>query len=200
MNIQDIKNWDAKWACKINNLKINGVLQWIFKIGTHLCSNIIWLPLLGIIYLIFLRDNILLLFLVSSMVVDLFIEMPSKFAFKRRRPFASPHPKCQIVKRDLMRAKRNSSFPSGHAMLAMEYLFSFALYTPAPYNMIYTIIWILIAIFIGFSRVYLGVHFPTDVFIGFLLGITVGLITYLVFPWIKQVVFTTFSYINNLLI
>lgn len=38
-----------------------------------------------------------------------------------------------------------------------------------------------ISLFIGFTRMYLYVHFPTDVFAGIIIGIAVGIIIYIIF-------------------
>lgn len=67
------------------------------------------------------------------------------------------------------------SFPSGHAMVSMSF------YTTMTYLIMKKdknkkILWILnflIIALIGFSRIYLGVHWPTDILMGYLLGYVV---------------------------
>jgi len=65
------------------------------------------------------------------------------------------------------------SFPSGHATLAMALygFFAFILCKLYPKNTVVIItLATLVILAIGFSRLYLGVHFPSDVFAGYILG------------------------------
>ncbi|MDZ8105588.1 MAG: phosphatase PAP2 family protein [Nostoc sp. DedQUE12a] len=66
------------------------------------------------------------------------------------------------------------SFPSGHAMLSLVVYgliaYIFAKQYPQRQKQIFTLAAILI-IAIGFSRLYLGVHWPTDVFVGYAVGL-----------------------------
>ncbi|HPS84407.1 MAG TPA: phosphatase PAP2 family protein [Bacteroidales bacterium] len=53
--------------------------------------------------------------------------------------------------------------------------------------------WILFAGYaglIGYSRIYLGAHYPADVFVGALVGIAAGTIFYLLFRWVHQQMLT----------
>ena len=68
------------------------------------------------------------------------------------------------------------SFPSGHAVYAFMMATVLATWFPR-----YRIIFYIAAGFIGWTRIYLGVHFPTDVVVGGLLGYG---ITRLFFHWI----------------
>jgi membrane-associated phospholipid phosphatase len=63
----------------------------------------------------------------------------------------------------------SSSFPSGHAMTAFAVAGAIALLAPRLRWPVLTL-----AALIGFSRVYLGVHFWTDVLAGSVLGLAIG--------------------------
>ena len=74
--------------------------------------------------------------------------------------------------------KWDSSFPSGHTQSAfiMVTILMFAnkkLGIPA----------LVVALMIAFSRLYLYVHFPTDVIGGMLMGIAIGLTVWFVYKW-----------------
>ncbi|MGH4137284.1 phosphatase PAP2 family protein [Clostridium sp.] len=65
------------------------------------------------------------------------------------------------------------SFPSGHTIGAFSLAVIIALYFP-----IFGFITIPLACCVGISRMYIGVHYPTDVMVGAFLGITCSLLTY----------------------
>ena len=61
------------------------------------------------------------------------------------------------------------SCPSGHATIAMAMAVVLAHHFPKARGLVYTL-----AVLIGASRVYFGVHYLSDVFAGFVLGAVVG--------------------------
>lgn len=67
----------------------------------------------------------------------------------------------------------SKSFPSGHATLSMAFYPMIALLWPWASKRMRTIqvtLGILLALFIGFTRLYIGVHWPSDVAVGWAIG------------------------------
>ncbi|HET7319227.1 MAG TPA: phosphatase PAP2 family protein [Nitrospirota bacterium] len=93
-----------------------------------------------------------------------------KVAIARERP-------CRELEhiRLILPCPKSFSMPSGHAIT------SFAVAAPLFYlpRAYIALIWrlypVVLASFIAFSRLYLGVHYPTDVLAGTFLGILIGL-------------------------
>ncbi len=88
-----------------------------------------------------------------------------KVAFDRARPFeavSEPEP--------LLAGTLGASLPSGHAATSAAGAVVLAVLVPraAP-------AFALLALGIGFSRIYVGVHYPADVLLGAALGAAVGL-------------------------
>jgi undecaprenyl-diphosphatase len=101
--------------------------------------------------------------------------------------FARPRPELVAHLVDV----QTLSFPSGHAMLsAVTYLTLGALLARVQSRRrlkIYFIgLAILLTLMIGTSRVYLGVHWPTDVIGGWCLGAAWALLCWAVMLWLQQ--------------
>jgi undecaprenyl-diphosphatase len=98
-----------------------------------------------------------------------------KGAFDRTRPDVVPH----------LREVMSSSFPSGHALTsAAVYLTLGALLMRIAEGRLAKYYCIAIAMFVtflvGVSRVFLGVHYPTDVVAGWLIGMTWALLCWVI--------------------
>ena len=90
--------------------------------------------------------------------------MGMKNLFARTRPY-------DVVEVDLLVAKLHDfSFPSGHTLVSFEA--ATALWF---YHRKWGIAAFVLAALIGLSRLYLFVHYPTDVLVGAVLGIGIGL-------------------------
>jgi len=74
---------------------------------------------------------------------------------------------------NILETKTNSSFPSGHAMGAII-LYGFLIYLvwklPFQHKKFITTILVSFIILVGISRIYLGVHWPTDVLGAYIIG------------------------------
>lgn len=106
-----------------------------------------------------------------------------KFSFHRDRPMVVPH----------LAEVSNSSFPSGHAMIsAATYMTVGALLAhtqPSRAVRIYLLsLAAVLSILIGLSRLYLGVHWPSDVLAGWAFGSAWALLFWIISRGAEQAV------------
>ncbi len=71
------------------------------------------------------------------------------------------------------------SFPSGHAATIFALTTLLSLYFPARKSVL---LFLLLAVLTGFSRIYLSQHFPIDVLAGSVIGVTVSTAAFLLIP------------------
>ena len=131
-------------------------------------------------------------FATLSIVGSLLLNMAAKHTFARARP---------DLWHSIMPAETTFSFPSGHAMGSMTLaavlvLLCWSVRTPWGWNWRWpvTILATLFVLLVGLSRIYLGVHYPSDILAGWtaaaawVVGVY-GLVFYgTLRPWQKRVV------------
>lgn len=74
------------------------------------------------------------------------------------------------------------SFPSGHTTAAFSIFLVLTLILTKKYKPL-SLIFFLLALFVGYSRVYLNQHFPIDIVVGSALGTVVTLFTFWLLEW-----------------
>jgi undecaprenyl-diphosphatase len=121
--------------------------------------------------------TLILVAVLGGLVIALLL----KQSFDRPRPDLVPHGSYVYTK----------SFPSGHSMLsAITYLTLGSMIVRTrehkPTKIYVMIVSMLVTLLVGVSRVYLGVHWPTDVLAGWSAGASWALICWLIARWLQK--------------
>ena len=132
-------------------------------------------------YLIMMRRYGATLLMLVAIGGGLLASTLLKFGFDRPRPDLVPHGSIVYT----------ASFPSGHSMLsAVTYLTLGALLARVQprrrLKAYFLILAVLLTLMVGSSRVYLGVHWPTDVLAGWTAGAAWALLCWLIARWLQQ--------------
>lgn len=158
---------------------LQGAARDITSLGSNVVLGIVSLGAIGFLVLSGARGAAILVF-VSIASGNALVTL-LKEVFARARPDLVPHA-VQVV---------SASFPSGHATLsAVTYLTLGALLVrvqPRSHLKAYILaIAMSVTVLVGVSRVYLGVHWPTDVLAGWCVGSAWAMLCWLVAVWFQR--------------
>lgn len=159
--LQQIQLWDTDWCLRLNHFSVDKQVAAFFKVVSRLGDGWFWCALIvslaiyeGASAYLFLGQTLL----VSGVGVILYKYLKTRTL--RPRPY-QVHQAIVLGERPL----DHFSFPSGHTLHAVLFTIMLASYWP-----FLLIVLLPFAVLVALSRMILGLHYPSDVLVGAVLG------------------------------
>jgi undecaprenyl-diphosphatase len=177
--MEQILEWDKQLLLWLNSFH----LPWLDPVMRLLTETMVWIPFyIFLAYLIFKNYKKEGWFILIGVAIALFLADQTanfmKFYFARLRP------SNELKLQDLVHVVGNYrggkyGFASGHA--ANTFAVAFLLWLVLKKYYRWAVLIFLWAIFMCYTRIYLGVHYPGDIIVGALLGILCGGVSFLIY-------------------
>ncbi|MFC4076985.1 phosphatase PAP2 family protein [Salinithrix halophila] len=151
-----------QWTATLHTPALTGLMKGVTELG-----SVWWLTAGTVVTVVFLlqrRKIRYAMVVMVGMAGTAAMNMVLKNAYARARPEENP-----MVQVD------GYSFPSGHAMGSIAF-YGLLWYLTVKSRLaprikgVLSVGWVLLILLIGWSRIYLGVHYPTDVAAGYMAG------------------------------
>jgi undecaprenyl-diphosphatase len=155
----------------LNNSSQRTFIRLFFRVISRLGDGIFWYTLAAFLPYLHGKHGVAQVFhilITGLLVLGTYKFLKTKLV--RERPFIS----CDIIKQAAP-ALDKYSFPSGHTMHAFSFAILFSYYLPELASAVWGF-----AGLVAMSRVILGLHYPTDVAAGALLGSSMALLSLLI--------------------
>ena len=169
MNFAAWEEFDARWSARLRVAEKPGILRTMAMVFAHSGDSWFWLLGLGLLWAFgnpAYQD--LTVRLIVAIVVLAVLVMVTKFTIRRSRPegdwgtvYRKTDPHC---------------FPYGHAARAALIAILALLWCPIAIGLTLTL-W---ALLVCLARIAMGVHYPSDVLAGALLGLTFGVAAHII--------------------
>lgn len=177
------QNWDINTLRKINSNSNNfackfskGVSNTIYPLGLGIPVAI------GVASLV-KKDHKLMsdaIFIGTTVIEAVALTTVAKELIGRERPFERY---TDIIARENISSR---SFPSGHTATAFALATSLSIRFPKWYVIVPSMLW---AGAVGYSRMQMGVHYPTDVIGGMFVGVGTAFVNVYVNRWLNSIIF-----------
>ena len=161
-----------EWLMNIAYSLRNNILSFIFKIITFLGDSkfiILVSIILGGYFLFYKKNKLYGILVILNTVNTAILNQGIKYIVRRPRPI------------NLIINEDGFSFPSGHSMMSMCF-YALIIYFIWKSNLkkdikiILTALIVLLVYIIGFTRIYFGAHYPSDILAGYMITLTYMLI------------------------
>jgi membrane-associated phospholipid phosphatase len=173
--------WDKVTLLLMINGQHHPALDQFFYYITNLGSGITYTLLLITLLLLRVANRKLLIGASSFVVMSAIVQFLKRIGFSDQlRPIELVPDPTQLHLVGHVAILSHLSFPSGHAATIFTAACLLNLITPIK-HIVYSILLLLIATIVAYSRVYLCQHFYTDVYVGMLIG---GLVTTFMYAWL----------------
>lgn len=158
----NINSLDQQIHTLVINLRTPKLTNIMINI-TNICS-FFSLTTFSIIFICLFKKKQISHYIIVNLINAILLSQLFKFIIRRNRPI-----NINIIE------ESGFSYPSGHSMVSMAFfgLFAYLIYKNITNKIIKSILiglLIIIIILIGFSRIYLGVHYFSDVIGGYLIS------------------------------
>lgn len=155
----------------------NPFLDIVMPVITNFCENGIGWILIAVVLLFFKKTRKTGITMATALLIGLLLcNLTLKPLVGRTRPFVF-NPDIALI----IPQPSEYSFPSGHSVSSFEGAFSIYLYHKK-----WGIPALVLAALIALSRLYLYVHYPTDVIAGCILGCLFAWMAYLLVHWCEK--------------
>ena len=158
-------------------LPTEGPLFWLLSNLSAFGEELLMVAVMGFLYWglnkefgKYLGLNVLMVNVWNPMIKNVFTRLRPYFASDKIRPLRPVDPDKDVM--DV--AAQGFSFPSGHSSNAVTLYGSLAAHEKK--RKLFWILAVVLPLLVGFSRVFVGVHYPTDVLCGWALGVLVVLL------------------------
>ena len=173
-------NWEWKMLRRIEDNRTSGKTSFYKGISASTYIFSLGTPAAYLISGMINKDDNLkktALYITESIAITEAVTFATKAIVNRERPAIADPTFTSITK------AKNASFPSGHTSAAFSVATSLTIVKPKWYVYVPAFTW---ASLVGYSRMYLGVHYPTDILAGAIIGSGSAWLSYKMNKWMHH--------------